>query len=252
VRKCLVFDLETSGVDIKECFVTEIAYLLLDLDTKRTLKMGTHLVKPDEKYELSKELVELTGIDTQMVNDYGKPFNLIIDEIYDLALPPFDDEVQFLVGHNINMFDKPILDRYIDKYSKDKFMPQEYIALKKIPCIDTSSDLPIPSSIKTRKLTHLCYEHNIVMMPAHRAIVDCLMTAQLLFKYDIDKVIELSKEEKSVLRADIGGPWMANFNEKKQLAVGHGFRWNPNLKIWSKTARKSEIEKGFPFPTNIL
>lgn len=250
--KIVVIDKETTSVDIKNTFITEIGFLVLDPYKKRISKMCSYLVKPEDKFEISKEVEDLTGIDFEMLQDYGKPFSQIIDEIYDTCLPPFDEHTSFLCGHNIKNFDKPILDRYIDFYSKDKFMPQEYVALKNIPLIDTSVDLPIPKTINTRKLTHLAFEHGIIMQPAHRALVDCIMTANLLFKYDIDEVIALSQEEKFDVVAKIDGPWVEGFQDRKKAVVESGFRWNPDRKSWFKTMRKSEIGKEYPFKIEVL
>lgn len=250
--KIVAYDLEVTGLKVDECHILELAYIIADVKKKQILKMVTHLIKPDSDFEVTKEIEEITGISKRAVLDYGKSFSLVIDEMHMDVLPPFDEQCEYMIGHNCTTFDKPILDRYIDTYSKDKFMPQEYRELKKLKIIDTMTDLPIPESIKTRKLTHLCFEHGIVMMPAHRAIVDCLMTAQLLFKYDFDEVAKRSQESKHVLAAQIGGPWQPEFNQRKQLAVANGFRWNPDQKIWAKTVRESELKNQYPFEVKIL
>lgn len=234
--------------------VTEVAFTLVDPILKQEVMYFQRFVYDKYRpFEIPPEIEELTGINISFLEEFGVSHSSMIWELKNITTPSFADyEVTHLVAHNGRAFDFPILYDFIDKYLDKNFGSQDYVDIKKIPVIDTCTDLPFPKHVKSRSLKYACLDMGLVHNVGHRAMNDVLAMNQLLFKFDIEEVKKLASEPKCVLKADIGGPWMAGFQEKKQLAIGHGFRWNPNEKIWSKSARVSEASGSYPFPVSVI
>jgi DNA polymerase III alpha subunit (gram-positive type) len=235
--------------------VIEVALTLIDIKLKQEVLYYHKFVY--DKYKpvtISPEIEELTGINISFLKKFGLSHNTVIWEIKNILAPSFSDyQVTHLVAHNGRNFDFPILYDFIDKYLDKNFGSIDYVDIKNIPVIDTMTDLPYPKHVKSRSLKYACFDMGIVHNVGHRAIHDVLAMNQLLFKFDFEEVKKLAIEPKYMMKAEIGSPWDSDFKEKKQLAIGYGFRWNPELKIWSKLIRESEAKSHeFPFEVCIF
>lgn len=223
----IFFDLETSGLSLECCDILEIAWLRCDLDNKKLLDSQSFLIKPlTDNYDIDAKVSQITGINSDMLKDYGSQ--------KDLVFSMFEKEIKenkYVIGHNIREFDVPIINRYIfNKISPDKI-------------IDTVTDIPYPEDLKTRKLTYLSYEHGIMFRPAHRAIVDCLMTMNLFFQYNLKDILMFRDSPFIELKAHVPPPWEAGHEEYKKLAYDFGFRYRKEKRQFTRVLREVEFKR---------
>ena len=175
------------------------------------------------------ELIDLTGFSDATRQEFGLlPPEGLRGLIHLMKL------ADYVVAHNGNEFDKIVMQTECERYGLD--MPDT-------PWIDTKTDIEYPKHIKTTKLTYLCAEHEIPHAGAHRAIFDTQAMMRILALYDLDKVIELSKQPTVKVIAQVS-------YDDRQLAKDRGYHWNPQDKIWAKSmkleaARLEKEQAGF-------
>lgn len=234
--KILALDFETSWaepVNPQVMRITEIGAVLMDWGTKTPLELLSVMINDHEIPPSPKELVELTGITDEMRLIYGEKKPLALLKLHELM-----GKADFILAHNGNAFDKPIL--------QAEFERVVYTMPDKV-WIDSKTDIPYPKSIKTTKLSYLAAEHGFANPFQHRAIFDVLTMIKIVSHYDINEIIELAKQETVQVVASV------SFQEK-HLASGRGYYWNRDEKLWCKDLKvsKAELERTeAPFPTQI-
>ncbi len=183
---------------------------------------------------LPQNIIELTGI----TEDYLRQFSMETKSAYN-ALNMLMGKCDYVVAHNGTNFDRPF------------YTLASNLAVGKVvdkPWIDTSTDLPYPPEIQTRKLTHLAAEHKFINPFPHRAITDVLTMLNILSMYDINKVIEYSKAVNIKIMAGV------TF-ETKDKASSRGYRWNASSKQWEKTIKDFLLDpeiKNSPFEIKVI
>ena len=85
----------------------------------------------------------------------------------------------------------------------------------------------------TNNLNYLAADHGFINPFAHRAIFDVLTMFKVLENYDLNKIVENSKEEKVNLIAQV------SYSERNK-AKALGYKWIDGS--WKKTVRNSQIE----------
>lgn len=156
--RTVIFDIESTDIDITKARIIEIAFL--DGENKEK----SYLINP--KTEISKEVEELTGITNEMVKD--KPvFADVASEIYDIV------NDANLIGHNIIRYDIPLLMQEFSRNDIDWFPD-----LKKVKIIDTMRlfEAAIPRTLE------FAYKFFCNKEPenAHRAADDVRMTKEIV------------------------------------------------------------------------
>lgn len=222
--KLLVLDYETSWttpVNPRQCRIHEIGAVLYDWHAYKPLKMLSEFVYEDDHVTSPKELIDLTGITDDMRKEWGLSLK---EGLRRQAL--LMEKCDFVVAHNGNEFDKIV---YQNECERVGILPVDK------PWIDTKVDVEYPPAIKTTKLTYLCAEHGFVNPFSHRAIFDALSTAKLLKMYDIEKVIELSKQTTVQVVASVG-------YENRQLAKDRGYHFDGERKLWKKHLKEKAAE----------
>lgn len=155
-KEYVVFDLETTGLDVMSNGITEIG--AVKIINGKIVEQFTTLVKPD--YRITEEIVKITGITEEMVKDAPKISTVI---------PDFMKFIQgaVLVAHNAD-FDVKFLKRFAGA--------EEYEVKNKI--IDTieiaRSTLPF---LKKHDL-HSVADHFGIAFRHHRALSDAYATAE--------------------------------------------------------------------------
>lgn len=158
--KLVAFDLETTGLDPGRDRVLEFCFVELDPGLRELGRWG-RLVDPG--VPVSKEIEELTGISTAMVQGQP-PFSSHARRIQRLA----EDAV--LVAHN-HAFDLPFLDMELRRAGQPGLAPDH-------PCIDT---LVIERHVNSHRLAEVYRRY--VGKPfegAHRSEADVLATVEVL------------------------------------------------------------------------
>ncbi|MBQ0099250.1 MAG: ribonuclease H-like domain-containing protein, partial [Firmicutes bacterium] len=103
----VVFDIETTGLDLLKCGITELG--AVKIQEGKIIEEFTSLIKPD--YPIPQEIVEKTGITEEMVKDSPK---------ISTVLPDFMKFIEgaTLIGHNVN-FDLGFIKKYANADSYD-------------------------------------------------------------------------------------------------------------------------------------
>jgi DNA polymerase-3 subunit epsilon len=233
----LGLDLETNSDDVKTAEIVEIGMVLWDTDTETPIVMEDILVYG---HHISVESFAIHGITNQDTTLYGQSIDFAIERYKKLCR-----KAEYIVAHNGNEFDKPILDRSVRNSSP---WIEEMADAPSNPWIDTMTDVPYPEAIKTRKLTYLAAEHGFLNPFSHRAVFDVLTMFRVLSRYDINEVIRLANEPIKTCYAQV------SFDDK-QKAKDRGYHWDADKKKWFKKMKESQAKtekEQAPFPIAIL
>ena len=239
--RLLGIDFESTGLDTATDRITEVGLALWDCESQRPLvTIGMFLYDEKTYPKLPEEVVRITGITDEMLVEFGT------DPTTNLKwLDSFCKEhrVDYLVGHNIAGFDRPLLFAELDR------LGVAAPSLRTLPWLDTLSDIPFPTQPDSMKLKYLAGDHGFLMPFAHRAVFDVLTCLQVLSKYDIQQVIAHSQIPTVVVRA------VVSFAEK-DLAKAKRFSWEKlgdktYAKCWVKNIKANVVEQfikecGFP------
>lgn len=160
VPNYVVFDLETTGLNVKKDAVIEIS--AVRVRGQEIVDEFTTLVNPCRP--IAPGASRVNGITDEMVED-APTFDIALAEFMDFA----QDEV--LIGHNIANFDIKILNRDAKNYW-NKIVTNDYL--------DTLSmaRMHLPQ-LKHHRLVDVAMHYGISTQGAHRALNDCKMTQQV-------------------------------------------------------------------------
>lgn len=222
MRVC-IFDFETEFndvIDLETIKIIEIGAIVYDTERDMPITMLSKLISVPES-SINDKVTNLTGLRYEDIKRYGVEARSALN-----SLSVLFGSCDYVCGHNIASFDWPI---YLAECSLHGLKPM----LK--PRIDTRTDIKYPANIKTRKLTHLCAEHNFAPIGAHLATLDCLSTMELLRRYDIKEVIARSLEASYLVSARV------SFQDK-DLAKERGFYWDGEEKEWRKLIKESDLK----------
>lgn len=234
--KLLGLDFETTGVDIETLRVTEVGAVLYDWDLMVPIEVQADLVKEADLRKLDDIIVELTGITDEMIYKYGKDPLEVITRLVGLI-----DKADYIVAHNGNEFDRPILDRFIKRNTPANIE----INAKKIHWIDTMTDIDYPRKIGTRKLEDLAGRHGFLNPFPHRAFTDVMAMMKILDNYNLEKVIEISHSPTVRYNA------MVDYHAR-DVAKRAGFKWDTVERVWFYTVKEcfvtEELLASWDFP----
>ncbi len=234
--KILFLDFETTGVDVFKDKITEYAYVLWDTDRKQPLLIRNNLVRGPYIHD---EVKEITGIDTEMLCDFGEGPEKAMYDFLDLF-----QKSDCVCAHNGTEFDQIMLEQlFVESGATDALATSR----EKI-WIDTRYDLPLPKKIKTRNLVHLAAEHGFVNPFAHRALSDVFTMIKIFSCYSLDAILELAASPMKKIRADVS-------YERRGEASKRGYSWDAEKKIWFKNIKECHLDaekKECPFPVLIL
>lgn len=221
--KILSLDLETTflnPINTSQIRIKEIGAVLYDWNLKRPLKMISEFIYEEDHPPSPQELVDLTGITDDMCKEYGISLSSGLHLLSTLM-----SRADFVLAHNGNSFDKPVLEA---EYGRCGYM------MPQLHWIDSKTDVPYPSHVKTRKLVHLCAEMGFVNPFAHRALFDALSTLNVVKNFDMEEVIAISKEPTVRLVAEV------SFAEKDKAKV-LGYYWDGENKQWFKEVKERYV-----------
>ncbi len=162
MRFC-VFDLETTGGNLKNDRIIEIG--MVNIDHLEITDKKDFLINPDRN--IPEFIQKLTSIKQEDVVDSPR-INDVIDEIIEFI----GDRV--LVAHNAS-FDVPFLNAVLKRLNREQ-LPNKSI------CTNLMTKYLIPS-LMSSNLNYMSQIFNISHTNAHRALDDADATAKLLLKY---------------------------------------------------------------------
>jgi DNA polymerase-3 subunit epsilon len=228
--RVLCLDTETTGLQVDTDRPFELGTCLWDIELKAPLLIKNTFIDLGD-ITLSQEVKDVTGVREEWLKEFG-----VIPQAAYISL---NDQIKyhkpdFLVGHNLVNFDRPML---LAEY-KRLGLPTDLLA--GLPVIDTRTDLPFEKEPSSRRLVHLTTDHGFLNPFPHRAITDVLSTLKLLSFYDFDKVVEQSKIPFITVRALVD-------YDSRQLAKDQRFSWEKvgdktYPKMWCKQIRENQLE----------
>lgn len=224
----LGLDFETTGLDTSTDEITEVGAVLFETATRTPLRIISTLVCHEDQKPLTPDLEALTGLTNQILEDYGIWPPGALDELREVMVTP---GLVAVVAHNGTTFDKPLLEAQAKRWE---------VTLPVLPWIDTSVDVEYPKAIQTRKLTHLAAEHGFVNPFAHRAVFDVMTMLNVLCRYDVAAVLEMSKQPSITLRAMTEKPW-EDGGKSTDAAKARGYRWNGECKMWLRVVKAPHV-----------
>lgn len=256
MKKLLGLDFETQGLDIENTNPTEVGAILIECYEPGEIpnwkeagpnQTSVHTVVSSLEQLLwqpgypaqSKDIVDLTGITTEMLREKGQaPKKVFIELLF-----PLMEKADYLVAHNAP-FDKGIL------YATAK---REGLTVPEKTWVCTRTQVPYPERYSCRKLSHIALDHGLKMdgRELHRATSDVRLMLEVLANYSFDNVLRFIAEPEIVLRIIIPAPW-TDGGVGKQDAAKLGYGWEkprgyeyngPSYpKCWVKKVKASQKE----------
>lgn len=224
--RLLALDLETTGLDVEKDQVTEIGWVLKDTEFEKPFLTEGFLLKVT--IPVPELITNITGITDSILDEFGKE----PEDVYThLGHVMEAHGVEYIVAHNGNSFDKPMLHNNSKRHN---------VVLPEREWIDTRLDIKFSEHIRGRNLTYLCAEHGFINPFPHAALFDSMATMKLLSQYNVGEVLKYRAIPTIVIRA------MVTF-EEKDLAKQKGFSWQEANgkkfnKSWVKAIKETELE----------
>lgn len=236
----LGFDTETTGLNTKNDYIIEVGAALYDTQTRQMVDIFDALILWPSRPRIDPEALHVHGISQDILEKWGTPAEEVFTKLFMLA-----EKADYMCGHNVLKFDKPMLDTALLRiHDRDRIL---YRKLGELKWIDTMFDLPYPKYLKIRKLELLAAHHRYYNQHSHRAFFDVCACLHLLGCYDFNHVLEINATPLVEIKAEV--PY-----EQREDARINGFYWYPEKKSWLKFFRKyhlDETKKQLNFPISI-
>lgn len=236
----LAIDFETTGLNTDTCEIIEMGYVLFD--DRKIYQVYNRLVKP--KLPISQEIESITGLTNEILQKRGENLESVIMSFMQDIIYTHNDKPTYFVGHNSTNFDEKIFKRIINEIIPNlgSDTRKEFEDILNTPWIDTSSDVPYPERLTTRKLSYLAVEHGYFNQLAHRAVFDCFATVHLIQEYGTETVLKFKNQPTYRVTAKTVGPWVDG-GVSKDWCKENGFRWNSDSQKWIKVVKEEELNR---------
>ena len=219
------FDLETewtTPVDPKICKIWEYACVLWDTNTNEPIAFATDIVW-QESYLFDPRM----KIEKHHLEEHGVPPMIALDR-----MRTFFSKCDAVVAHNGKDFDKIVLEHEFERHG---FTDEpDYL------WIDTTVDLPYPSTIETRKLEFLAPLHGFLNPYSHRALFDVCTMLRIASRYDWNTIFSRARTEDIYVVADVRKPW-EDAGKSTEAAKLRGYRFDKDSKNWYKKIKETEL-----------
>jgi len=226
----LFLDSECNSLDTEGGFIQELAWVIADTKSFRTLKVESHLIKWLTSYEVEEGAIAVTGLSREYCEEHGELAQRVFTNfLFDAGC------VDFICGHNLIGYDHPMLATNVQRACLSSLERSDYAGKLKI---DTLTDCPYPSNMKIHALKYLAYDHGFILSDAHQALADVFACKHLLSKYDLAEVIEIAKTPMVTLTAKID---FKNVEGRDKIKNAR-FYWEPNKKLWTKRIREFHLK----------
>lgn len=228
-----------QGVDIKTDRVIEIGAVLWDWEFHQPVRIMSELVNESDRLPMTEEVIQLTGINEDVLERYalkGDEIKPVLERLAKLM-----ESADYLMAHNAKGYDQPMLEGMFKRYD---------IKIPDTIWIDTLTDLEFPSKIKQKSLAMLEYSHGFINPFPHRAVTDVLSMLKIASQYSLSRMGKLAESPIVQVVAQLQAPnWsdkkeVAEFNKIKHKVAKNRFKWNPSNKTWSKEIQKVLIDEG--------
>jgi DNA polymerase III epsilon subunit-like protein len=248
MKICLV-DFETNGFDPKENRATEFGALLLSTDDYSAPPGISHLLYDEGYPEQSDTIVDVTGITTEMLLEYGIPFAYALSQM--IAMFEEHGWPEYFLAHNAS-FDRSFFQSEMKRCKPtllQAYTQEQMEHLFGLKWLCSIQDIHHPDKFKCKKLSHLALDYGMPIDPStlHRAFDDVTLLACMLEKMKVSwqSVVDRFHKPWLVVRAMIPQPWDDD-GVGKAMAASCGFRWQDlgdlNFpKMWVKKIKAEDI-----------
>lgn len=224
----LLIDTETTGLDTSNDRIIEIGCVVWDVNKHLPIHTYMHLMWDESYPPITEVITKVTGIEESFLKKYGLNPKAVLRDL-EWIIEKF--EIEYMVAHNGNRFDRPILMAEQKRNSID--------AVKK-NWIDTRIDLSWDIPRKCNKLGHLAADIGFVNPFPHRALFDCLTLGKILSNFNFEEVMKRAASPLIHVKAEV------SFDEKEK-AKERGFRWEKledktYPKWWVREMKECDLE----------
>jgi len=219
VRRALIIDVETTGLDPAKDRVVEVGCILFDLVHAAPVESFAALLAGE-----GNAAVEVNRIPEALLTDARAPGNAW------QIVGGFAKRADVFLAHRAD-FDR-------------SFVPPELANAKPWAC--TKFHVEWPHGKTGDHLVHLALAHGVGVVHAHRALTDCDMIARLL-----TRVHEMGHSLQTLiaraLRPRVKVQAIVSYDDREK-AKASGFQWDPAARGWYREVAQDEAQS-FPFPT---
>ena len=220
MRRILLLDTETSGLDPAVDHLLEVGLVVWSVEHRCILEAGSWILRaPGNPAE------HLNGIPPAILAE-GRQREPVVAAVRRLA-----EGCSAIVAHN-GEFDRLWLPELAGSW------------------IDSAWDLDWPRAGADRRLVSLALAHGLAVLDAHRALTDCILLARLLERvgelgHDVAQLLERAVRPK--VRVVSLLPYSTDNVATVKAA---GFRWRPESKEWWRMLAAEDVA-ALPFPAEI-
>tara|TARA_R110000868_G_scaffold269233_2_gene528609 strand:+ start:17855 stop:18688 length:834 start_codon:yes stop_codon:yes gene_type:complete len=228
-----------NGVNLALDRVTEIGAVLWDVNRSQPVKILSELIDEPDHLPLDEDTAELTGIDDQMLEQWGAKDKDIVRILEQLVA--MIEKADAVVAHNGGNYDRPMIEAMAERFG---------VKFPNAIWIDTGRDIEFPKKMHMRSMAALEHAHGFVNPFPHRAVTDVLSMLKIFSSYDYERTYALATSPIVRIVADLKAPnWkdqgaVDEFNRVKNKVAKARFRWNPADKTWSKEIHQILLDEG--------
>lgn len=255
-HKLLGIDLEgvhdnliEEGINFKLDKVTEIGAVLWDCSRHQPVQFISELINEPNHLPHTEELTELTGIDDEMLEQWGHTkatIPLVLSRLSELM-----EKADYVMAHNAHQYDRPMLEALYQRNN---------LTMPKKTWICSMEDIEYPNKITSKSMAGLEHAHGFINPFPHRAVTDVLSMLKIASHYDYDRMAQMAESPKVTLVAKLEAPnWrdreeVEAFNKIKHKVAKARFRWDAQDKVWTKRVHKLLLDEqkiSYDFDTRI-
>jgi len=208
IKRCLIIDTETSGLE-ESAKVIEVGAVLYSVESQCVLQELATLLSAEEN-----AAEPINRIKTQALREiaFTRSGNHALEMLFAMS-----KSADVYVAHNAE-FD-----------SKRVFGNTDFLPLATLPWLCTMADFKWPLATREQgSLINLALDHGIGVASAHRALTDCRLIAALFDRMaDLPAMFQVAMRPKGLFQA------LVSYDEREQ-AKQAGFKWNGADKTWTR------------------
>jgi DNA polymerase III subunit epsilon len=252
MRKILMIDTETTGLDFANDRIIEIGAMVVSEDFKQVHESFNTLVWEQSYPVITEEITELTGITTAELVQAGESPEDALQALEEMASR---HKVEKLLAYN-EEFDRKMLHAEVERLD-----PGAKHSNGDTKWLCGLKDHKPNYKCKSWKLMHVALDHGVPVDPneLHRAINDIELTRKMLEASGatLDKLLAYRNSPYVYLRAKVQKPW-EDGGKSTDLAKAHGFSWEKAKgdsrvfeKTWVRRIKECDLKEvgEFPFQT---
>ena len=207
VRKLLIIDTETTGLDPKENHCIEVGAILFEISNRIVLAQYSSLL-PVSSNEA--ELINRIPAHTTKIKQPWQQSLVYLESLVDSA--------DLIVAHNV-------------EFDKQWFGKNQLPSISK-PWLCTMEDIRWPADRQLRirpSVRDLALAYGVPVWSAHRALTDCIYISEVFMRCEnLEELISHGLEPRKLMKAEVS-------YDQRHLAREAGFRWNnPVHGAWTR------------------